>query len=66
MAQIARSKLPSDIYAVPVTISVLVDARGTTEAERIEDAKVQAAKWAGKATKTVGEPTQKGLSHVCP
>lgn len=52
----ARAAMPGDIYAVPVTLSVLVDARGATEEERIADAKVQAAKWGGKAVREVGEP----------
>jgi hypothetical protein len=55
---IPRSKLPGDIYAVNVTISLLVDGRGITEADRLADAKEQAAKWAGAATREVGEPSR--------
>lgn len=62
MAQgtVRRSELPSDIYAVPVTVSVLVAAHGVTEADRVEDAKLEAAKWAGKAMREVGTPTKMG------
>lgn len=55
-AKIKRSDLPGDFYAVPVTVSVLVDGRGVSEAARIQDAREQAAKWAGAAMRAVGEP----------
>jgi hypothetical protein len=55
-AKIARAKLPGDFYAVEVTVSVLVDGRGCTEQDRLQDAKEQAAKHFGTATRAVGEP----------
>lgn len=57
---VPRSKLPNAIYRVPVTISLLVEARGCTSEELAQDAKVEAQKWADKirATVTVGEPVE--------
>lgn len=58
MSKPARRSLPSDIYAVPVTVSVLVQGCGETEEDRREDAKMQAGKWGGTAVREIGEPTQ--------
>lgn len=48
--------MPGDMYAVPVTLSVLVDGRGVDMAAQVKDAKEQARKWGGTAVLDVGEP----------
>jgi hypothetical protein len=54
----ARRDMPGAIYQVPVTLSVLVDARGTTPEELAKDAKLQAAKWCNGARHELGEPVE--------
>lgn len=51
-----RSELPVEIFSVNVTVAVLVEGRGIDESARLADARVQAAKWAGDATREVHDP----------
>ena len=50
--------MPGAIYEVPVTLYVLVDARGVTPEALAADAKLQAAKWTGGARHELGEPRE--------